>query len=123
MVTHLADAPLGHLADDTNGLAVEALVTCSSDDAHIAHLAVNTDNETAEDTALDSVLIGVIGIFTGFVDEINQGTLATGELGLNVHTVILIDYRVGLLGLGVDRSDVTNLSCQRQHSRKSQQCQ
>ena len=109
MIADLAHAPLGHLLDDADCFAVKAVVAGTSYHAHIVHLAVNTDNETAQDSTLNAFLIGMVGVLSGLVDEIDQAALATGELGLDVHIVKLIDLHVGLLGQGIDSSDMTSV--------------
>lgn len=109
VVAHLADAPARHLADDAYGLAVQTLVGGAADDAHVAHLAVGAHDETAQDASLDMILIGVVRVFAGLVDKVDQPSLTAGELGLYVHIVIFINLHVGLLGHGIDGSDMANL--------------
>ena len=116
VVAHFAHTPLGHLADDSEGLVVQALVARTTDDTHIAHLAVNANDETAQHTALDAFLVGMIGILTRLVDEVDEPTLAAGELRLNVHIVKVIDLHIGMLGHRIDSSDMAHLCCQGQHS-------
>ena len=115
MVAHLAHAPLGHLADDADGFTVKALIASATDDAYIAHLAIGANNETAHHTALNAFLVGMVGIFARLVDEIDQATLATGKLRLNVHVVILIDLHIRLFGHGIDSGHMAHLCCHGQH--------
>ena len=123
MVAHLADTPLGHLGDDANGFSVQALVTSAADDTHITHTPVSADDETAQHASLDAVFVSMIGIFAGLVDEIDKTPLATGELWLDVHIVKLIDLDMGLLGHGVDGSDMTHLRYHGQRCGQRQQYQ
>ena len=123
MVGHLADTPLGHLGNDTNGFPVQTLVTSAADDADIAHTPVGADDETAQHASLDAVFVSMIGIFAGLVDEIDKTSLTTGELWLDVHIVKLIDLDMGLLGHGVDGSDMTHLRYHGQRCGQRQQYQ
>ena len=123
MVGHLADTPLGHLGNDTNGLSVQALVTSAAYDADITHTPVGADDETAQHTSLDAVFVSMIRIFAGFVDEIDKTPLTTGKLWLDVHIVKLIDLDMGLLGHGVDGSDMTHLRHHGQRCGQRQQYQ
>ena len=109
VVADLADAPLGHLADDAHRLAVQAIVARAANHADVAHLAIGTHDEATQHATLDALLVGVVGILACLVDEVDKASLATRELGLNVHIFKLIDFHVRLLSRGVDRSDVTNL--------------
>ena len=109
VVAYLADAPLGHLANDADGLTVQALVARATNDADVAHLTVGADDEAAQHAALDALLVGIIGILASLVDEVDEASLATRELGLNVHVVKLIDFHVRLLCCGIDRRDMTHL--------------
>jgi len=109
VVANLADAPLGHLADDAHRLAVQAIVARATNDADVAHPAVGAHDEAAQHTSLDAVLISLVGILAGLVDEVDEASLATGELGLNVYIFKLIDFHVRLLSRGVDRSDMAHL--------------
>ena len=123
MVGHLADTPLGHLGNDTNGFPVQALIASAADDADITHTSVGADDKTAQHASLDVIFVSVIGIFAGFVDEIDKTSLTTGELGLDVHIVKLIDLDMGLLGHGVDGSDMTHLRHHGQRCGQRQQYQ
>ena len=109
MVAHLADAPLGHLANDADGLTIEALIARAANDADVAHLTVGADDETAQHAALNALFLGIRGILARLVDEVDKASLATRELGLNVHVVKLIDFHVRLLCCGIDRRDMTHL--------------
>ena len=97
MIAHLADAPLGHLADDTDGFTVQTLVAGTANHTGVGHLAVNAHDETAQDAPLDALLVGVIGILTVLVDEVDEATLTARELRLDIHIVKLIDLHVRLL--------------------------
>ena len=105
----LADAPLGHRTDDADGLTVQTLVASTANHPHIAHFTIGTHNETAQNAALNAVLVSIVRIFARLVDEVDETSLATRELWLNVNIVKLIDFNVGLLGSGVDGCDMSHL--------------
>ena len=98
----LAHTPLGHRADDADGLTVQALVARSTNHAHVTHLAIGTHNEAAQDTALDALLVGMIRIFAGLVDEVDQRAFPAGELGLDIDIIKLIHLHIGAFGRGID---------------------
>lgn len=109
MVAYFADAPLGHLTNDAYGFTVKAFVTSAANDSDVAHLAVGSHNETAQHAALDAVLVGMIRILARLVDEVDESSLAAGELWLDVNIVKLIDFDIRLFRSRINGRDVTHL--------------
>ena len=102
-------APLGHLTDDADGFTIQALITRTANDPHVAHLAVGVHNETAQNATLNAVLGGMIGILARLVDEVDESSLTTGKLWLDVNILKLIDFDVRMLGCWIDGGHMTHL--------------
>ena len=85
--------PLGHFADHSHRLAVERFFNALNH-LDVCDAAVYIHHEATHHSALNAIVIGVIWIFAGFVDEIHQCSFAARKLWLNVHIIIFIDVDV-----------------------------
>lgn len=96
-VIDLAGTPAGHLVDDTHCLGIERRLD-TAQYPHMAYRPVGIDHKTAQHAALDTVEVGIGGITTMLVNELDHRLVTTGKVRLLVHKIIIVHlYTHGLI--------------------------
>lgn len=93
-VFYFANTPPRHLANDAHSLAVECLVARAANNLNIEQFTIGANNKATQNTPLNVAMIGIVRIFTGFVDEVYHAALAARELRSYINTLILIHHHI-----------------------------